>query len=321
MTNPQPYAAGGQLVPGKNHNGSYTSELDVFFGDPGGQIGQVLSGSTNAQRDPQTGQVKQRNGGRVFFAILGAGGGALVGWGAAAFLVAKIASEPIAAANWFAIIFFGIIGAVLTWIIAEPADICTYVGTDGVARFKRKKGNITAEILRFADAAAMTAGKTRQYVNGVYSGTSYNFAFKDRGGSQLFTVIGQFQQKEYQQAPASDGVHFGHACEDSWTYWRFNQLMDEIATTGIAKFQTGGGNWVGLAPGMMELHFNGKHEKLEKQDIADLFLQNGFLTIERKGAKKGWFTKDGVFQFSCAQMSDFRAFIIMLDKTLGYRFG
>lgn len=72
----------------------------------------------------------------------------------------------------------GLVVAAGVWFFTRFKHRCTYVGEHGIARFDlrgRRDAPPTGWTLLFSDAAALRASQTRQFVNGVYTGTRYDY--------------------------------------------------------------------------------------------------------------------------------------------------
>ncbi|MFT6400534.1 MAG: hypothetical protein ACJAYU_005312 [Bradymonadia bacterium] len=78
-------------------------------------------------------------------------------------------------------------------------------------------------------------------------------------------------------------------------------------------------DWIRVSKGSIELSFKGEEDRLTAQDITSVTLDQGYMTIQRVGAKKGLFSSEGVFRFNVNGMSDFRYFAIVFQTLTGYR--
>ena len=66
------------------------------------------------------------------------------------------------------------------WVQFQHA--CSYVGTEGVARFicaGHRENLERGEVFLFWDATDLRTATTRHYTNGVYQGTEYRFDWID----------------------------------------------------------------------------------------------------------------------------------------------
>lgn len=309
----------GAAATWRGHNGHQPPADALFFGDPQNSIGQVLSGATQLKADGGVeggvGKAMGRLVGSVF-------GGAAVGAGGYGIghLVQDFLSVESSLITLGGAAIFGTIGFAGSFIALPTRPVCSYVGKEGLLRFRKTGQHVDYEWMRFEHAKALTFNQTRNYTNGVYTGTTYGFAWKDAGLNSLFHIGGHFSQKESQQAPANNEVHFAHAAETAWTQYLLSGFEAELAAKGRIEFNVNKKDWVAIGDGFMDLHFKGTTERLTNADIQNLNLSAGFLTIEQQGAKKGIFSSSGVFRFSVNGMDNFRYFLVVLDVLMGYRF-
>jgi hypothetical protein len=72
----------------------------------------------------------------------------------------------------------GAAGLGITLLVTRFKVVCSFVGENGVASFTlkgRRDGSPKVQLLLFAQAEELRAKQIRQYVNGVYVGTRYDF--------------------------------------------------------------------------------------------------------------------------------------------------
>lgn len=315
-------AVSASSVGWKNHNDEPLAPDAVFIGDPGASIGDVVSATTELKANGSmvggTGKLIGRIIAALFFAACGAG----AGYGAAVgvFRVLRGHGEVPESLLIAGAAILGVLSFAASMLLIQPGPMTTYVGSEGLLRFKRKGRETTMDHVRFDDVSGLTTQQVRNYTNGVYTGTNYTFTFHRRSGGKGFVIGGAFQTKEGIQAPLQNLVHFAWAAERAYTLYRLQGMEQQLAQQGMLHFDAGGGNRISLGNGVLELTFKGQVERLQTSDIANLNLNAGMLTIERVGATKGLFSKSGVFTFNVGQMHDFRYFLIALEILLGYRF-
>lgn len=307
----------GSSVVWPNHNGSAAAAGDIYFSDPGDWIGRITSASTSQSTNPPGKTVFWTMVGRFFLGLLLGGLAALVGWGLAelAALIAPSAERlTVAGAG-----VFGVAGCVAGFVLSASSYHSTYVGTEGAARATRKKERVTLEAVRWDQVRCITFTQTRNHTNGVYTGTSFNFSFHRNDDQKPFTIHGMFSAKEAAAAPRTSLVHFAYCAETSWTTWRLNRVDAELASHGTVHFGINKKDWIRVGEGFIELFFKGAQERLDAADIASVSLDQGYMTIQRTGAKKGLFSSDGVFRFNVNGMADFRVFMVVFQSYTGYR--
>lgn len=213
----------------------------------------------------------------------------------------------------------GITGGLIGWFKTGFSHTVTWVGRDGIARYKCKGSTsrlIKTELLRFDAATELRTSATRHYTNGVYTGTNYSHAWTDGNGRALMTITGTYRAKT--GLPASrDPYLFAVAAEAAWTEALLARIEQEFRVKGSVEFHLTGPDFVRLGNGWIELSIKGKSDRREAKDIAKVELQKGRFTVEMVDAKKGFFSSTGVFGFDYGALSNARVFVLALNRLTG----
>lgn len=302
----------GGVAVSENHDRSPVHPGDVFFAEPPADCGEFISGSTNVNRAYKHGVANPWGAGRIFLGILGAVGGAIGG---------VIVGEAVARQSEIQlalIVLFGVVGFLLVSLPIQPKHECSFVCTHGLARFRRKgwKGQVRAESFLFHTAAQLRSQQITHYTNGVYSGNSYNFNWSGTAGSRMYAINGRYHRKKMFK---DNLIHFAWSAESAWSLFKLPQLLETLDQGGSVKFAVDKNDWVAIGRGFIELSFKGQTERLARDDIAQINLQQGFMTITAVGAVKKLFSKQGIFTFGVAQTQDFRLFLLLLENETGIR--
>lgn len=219
---------------------------------------------------------------------------------------------------WQVLAFLGVL-AVVWWLTGFKHKV-TYVGKEGVARLTCKGRTdrlVKSEVFRFEDAAALRTGQTRQYCNGVYTGTSYQFTWTDAAGRKRFKLSGTYRG-EKKPPKAKDPFHFAESAELAWSLYLLDRMQEELKRDGALRFPLGGADFVAVGPGFLVLSRKGNQERWELDEIGGIIVNDGTLKIKRIDAKEGWFSSQGVFQFPYQQMANARLFLLSINRLLGY---
>ena len=214
---------------------------------------------------------------------------------------------------------FGAIEFIAGSVLAAPTRHSTYVGTDGAARATRKKDKTSLEAVRWDQVRCLTFNQTRNFTSGVYTGTSFNFSFHRNDGEKPLAILGSYSAKEASGAPRSSLIYFAFNAESSWTTFRLGKMDAELASHGAIHFGINKKDWIQVGDGFIELFFKGERERLAAADLTSVALDQGYMTIQRTGSRKGLFSSEGVFRFNVNGMADFRYFIIVFQSLTGYR--
>jgi hypothetical protein len=213
-----------------------------------------------------------------------------------------------------------LVTVLLSWFLTGFRHRCTYVGRQGIARFKCRgsRSNIRTEIFIFAEAAELRTAQTRHFYNGAYTGTNYSYTWTDFNGRKVFVVSGQY--KSLQGTPkARDPFHFAVAAEMAWSSHLLAQAPPQLEAGGAIRFGLRGADSIRLSTGEIALTRKGETIALRGEDIARLRIAQGMVSILEPGAKEGWFSSTGVYKFAYAELANAQFFLILLDFLFGIR--
>ncbi len=293
----------------KNHGGQVIIDDADFFVAPPSEIGEVFSAYTSLK----VGVAPTSAAARTAWMLGLGGGGPLIG-GVIGILIDHEG----------ALLFFGIVAGLIATIIAFYATRfkhrCSYIGSQGVARFlcAGNRANVDARVLRFRDAAELRVTQTRRFVNGVYQGTDYAFAWADVAGRPVYRIAGTYKSQQGNPA-ASDTYHFAAAAELAWSNYMLGQIRPQLISGGTIFFGLGGGDWVRLGEGQMVFCFKGETTHCDVEDIAEVRIQQGWFEVRRKDAVKGWFSSSGIFKFPYGGLGNAQLFLFLMDRHVGIR--
>jgi hypothetical protein len=290
---------------------------------PDPSIGEIVSAGTNRTL---RGFHKTSAGNRIALAVLGLIFGGIVGFlvtrGGAEFLLDLLDIE--ADAGLLSLV--GFVGMVVAAVVCALAGfllpllfrskMSTYVGRQGLMRYLEPKlGRARTEVLAFANADELKVSRTRNYYNGAYTGTTYDYSWL-AAGRPAFRIAGMYRDD---RSDPIDPVHFAFAAEKAWTRFRLAQVQEQMRRDGIVRFRAGN-DFVGVGDGFIEIGWKGAVERLDKASIESLSLSQGTLIVKRRGAKQGLFRSEGVFRFPVSTLSDFHTFLVALEACTGFHF-
>ena len=217
----------------------------------------------------------------------------------------------------------GVLAAVAglgVFLLVGRSHRASYVGRAGVADLYAK-GSITnlkaATLLRFADASDLRTGQTRQYYNGVYTGTSYHFRWTNLEGKKVATLGGRFRSAK--GTPKAKSPYWtAFAGERAWTMHVMPLIAEAFETDDFADFRLLRERVIRLGPGYFEFHFGGEPQRVEREDIKTLQLGQGAFRIRTHEAKT--FGKAGKFDFTYAELGNASAFLNCMADLTGFEF-
>lgn len=296
-----------------NHAGGPVAPDALFFEPPPPEIGTPVSAHSTVTAT-KTGRTKGFRLGLALFT------GALVGV-TADWAYERVFTDqaPTAMIGWPWLAAGVIIGA-LTFVLTASHPTVTYAGTHGVAKIRRRGGlggAPEADIFPFSEASELRTSQTRQYYNGVYTGTAYHFTWSNFAGGTRFRLHGSYRDKSGWPKD-KDPFHFALAAEHAWTNHLASQIQTELQGQGHVQFNLIKNQWIRLGPGFIEIFLGKEAERLTVDDIKELTVNSGTFIIRDREAKR--FSRQGVFKFSYANLANAKLFLIALDHFLGYRF-
>ena len=266
-----------------------------FFVDPPAEIGEVLTAETTLKATARPWKTASR--------IVLAG---LVGWAGAMILHLAYPQE-----DWILETLLFPVLAGIVWFLTRFRHTCSYVGKLGAARFRcrgRRDRLKPSEIFLFADATELRTSQTRQYYNGVYTGTSYSYLWTDAEGKKRYKLSGTYRGEKKPPKPAAP-FHFALSTEGAWSLYLIEPALRDLETHGSIRFNLKSGQWIALGPGFLDVNLAGQPEhRLTAEEIGEVAMDQGVLKIKRVDAKEGWFSSKGVYKFGSDAMANFRLF-------------
>ena len=296
----------------ESHTGEPVPPDSNFFVAPPPQIGEIYTAHSGWQGNKKAGQ----GIGSIIVIILVGGLGALLGGVLGGVFTS---GEPIALA------IGAVIGAICLGYIMFRSEAkknaVSYTGAQGIARYrynndleKREKG----EVFLFADAVELRTSQTRHYTNGIYSGTEYNFTWTGKDGRQACRLAGRYSSEKGTPGP-NDPFQYARAAETAWSRYLLQFVSAELERSGAFRFNLRGNNCVVAGPGFLDLYMNGQQIRCPVDEIANVDMNQGVITVRRKDAKDGFLGigSTGIFRFTYGELANGRVFLMLLDKLVG----
>jgi hypothetical protein len=165
----------------------------------------------------------------------------------------------------YLLVFLSFLSAICARWIQAPSYVCTYVGRDGLARYRCRgdRANLVEEsVLSFQAARAL---RTNHPAANEYPPTAadwYGFVWFDATGRILFRISGWWLGPH---GPADQTFHFGVAGEEAWTLFRLNGSAGELVATGRVHFSLALGGTLRLGRGVLELEAFGQMRSWDRK--------------------------------------------------------
>lgn len=296
------------------HNGEKITDDMEFFAGPPDEIGKVFT----AWSSLTAGKAEMNSASRWLIRVGITGACATVGY----YIGDALRGPFDGPAQTYILGGLGLLlGLLVAFLMTGFSHKCSFVGEAGFAEWSLK-GSRDSEPREsrfvFADAVDLRTGQTRQYHNGVYTGTSYFFHWVDEAGKPVRKLTGTYHSK--QGTPKSKSPYWlAVAAENAWNMRLADQLQAELEKNGYVEFRVNKKDLVRVGPGFLEFVFSGKEERVPQTEIKDLSIHEGTFSIKTKEAR--WFSRQGKFSFNYGAMSNAKMFIFALQRLLGYSFG
>ncbi len=300
------------------HYGNPVEYEDDFFVDAPKEIGKVMSAFTSLKTSKQPMSAGGRFGIMFFLFAIGAVLGIAIGMFTAT--RGRIQAPQILTMLGLGSAL-GALGAFFGHLLTRFKHTCNYVGKLGIATFTCAGDRDTLakeDVFLYEDAVELRIGQTRNYYNGAYTGTTYAFNWTNNQSKQVFGLAGSYSS-EAGTPHAKDPFYFALAAETAWTLYLFGNMDSLLGRDDELVFGLKGNDYVELRQDEIAIVKGGKTTTLETEDIQQMRIEAGMVSIWQHGAKKGWFTDTGIISFSYAELGNARFFVYALEKLLGIR--
>lgn len=285
----------------------------LFFAPPPAEIGKVLSAQSGLRSDGAAVTQTIPRKVVVLFVLFG-------------LLVGGFLGAGFTHGHWAGILIGSLTGAVaIGWPIYRREgrrNDCTYVGTHGIARFPATAHGNTGprgEVFLFADAVDLQTAFL-----GRNMGTNFNYQWKDARGKTLYKLEGGYYGGKNNSDPDA-AYHFARAAEEAWCRYYLPTLQNQLRRDGYCRFLTRRGlsadQHAIVGPGYLTFVTGTKTFRYSVGEIDDILLQQGILTIRRKGAKAHAMNtldgSQGIITLSYGSVANVRLFLRLITDVVG----
>lgn len=295
------------------HDSSAIPKDRVFFAKPPETIGRVVS----AWSTLRAGKRRRPVGKCSLWA--GSIAGVLVLLGEFAW-VPLVSPRSADAVRLFVNILAAVVALIVFFAMFRFRAQCTFVGEDGIADFEIRGGDevpTRSGSFRFQDAKDLRSSQTKNYYNGAYTGTSYDFTWS-ADSRVVYRLSGSYRSEA--GTPKSDDPYlYARLAAAVWDAHLGNRLQAELEANGSLVFAVNSSDSVRVGQGWMEFQFAGRDpQRLTTADIESVKIAGGTFSIRTHDAR--WFSSKGKFSFQYGAMSNASLFLRALDVLMGYRF-
>jgi hypothetical protein len=280
-----------------SHAGS-TLPIDAdFFIAPPPAIGEIISVATTLPNSAQPLPVGIR------WAIIAGSG-----------IILPILLQVIFNIAWLSLVA-GIVAGTTAWYLTSFKHTCSFVGVKGMAKYdiSGSRSALPKEnLLMFDDAHSLYTRTTRNYTNGVYTGTTYSYKWVKNSGGQ-FEISGSHRGEN--NAPVDKDIwHFADMGESAWTRHLLETIDDKLARDGYIEFPlTTNLQAVRVGDGFLEfVSRKDGAQRVMRSEMQDISLGSG--TFQFKHQDSRWWSGKGKFSFEYGNIPNARIFMICLKE-------
>ena len=280
-----------------SHAGSALTVDADFFVAPPPQIGELISVATTLPTSARPLPASTR------WAIV-AGSGILL----------AIVLQVFLQIPWLTLIA-GVTAGGTAWYFTRFNHTCSFVGTKGLARYdiSDSRSALPKEsLMMFDDAQHLYTSTTRNYTNGVYTGTNYSYRWTKNSGGQ-YAISGSHRGEN--TAPKEQDIwHFADMGETAWTRHLLETIDDKLARDGYIEFPlTGKLQAVRVGDGFLEfVSAKDGAQRVMRSEMQDITLGSG--TFQFKHQDSRWWSGKGKFSFEYGNIPNARIFMICLKE-------
>jgi hypothetical protein len=296
---------GGQSIP----------EDANFFAAPPPQIGAVLAAETTMRLSSEPASIPKRIGIAAITGTVGAGLMYSLG-----FLNSHLSAPESGFAMRLMIFGFVVLGGFA--FLATGADTCTYLGEHGIVDFRFSPDpakRSSPKFFLFSDAAELRTEFVDKFVNGAYTGTTYNFWWRDAHKRMLYSVSGRYLLSDENGTPSPKSTfHLGKWAEDLWSQRLLPTKLEEMNATGAVQFGLYGEDFVSVGRDYLEVRQKGQTHRVPLADIGDFDVRRGIVKLITADAREGILGvgSHGVFSFEYGKLANAKLFFLLVQDLL-----
>jgi hypothetical protein len=300
-------------IPGKDvkrYSGSDIPQDMNFFIVPPYEIGQVISAEGSLKGFKNTRWSFSRISTYLMYGFMGV---------LAGLLVFSIILSLLRRFDIWLLIVLGIIGGLAYLFYQEKmTERCSFVGEKGISIhiLKHKSAIPKTKILCFQDATNLYTSQTRNYVNGIYTGTSYDYKWEKLKGRN-YRIAGHYYS-EKGSPEDKDPFHFAIAAELAWIAHLLQNVEHQLDRLGYVEFLMKGKiQAVRIGHGFMEFVDKEGAHRVMISDMREITINSRICNFQHKDAK--WWSGKGNYSFFYGTIPNARLFRICLERLTGIR--
>jgi hypothetical protein len=292
-----------------SHSGRSLDPRNIFFASPPAEIGTVVSAYSSFRKNQSITSklsnttVETWQGSLMLGAIAGIVPALLINFIPGAKLIALIVGL---------VVGLSVVG-LLVWLSLAPT--CSYVGTQGFAKYRLVKNETNPEIFKFADASELRTEMTRKYKNGIYQYTTYDYKWSNAEGKETYRLSGLYYNKEG-IPPDKNEYTLALSAEKAWYDFIFERAKHDIETIGKVVFNAVNGDTLTIGDGYVEIVRRGEQIHLTREDMPKSSVTDGVVTISSKDTSYSFFGSKGAYKFNYHDIGNAKLFLMLFDTLM-----
>ncbi|MBT3200756.1 MAG: hypothetical protein HN350_12660 [Phycisphaerales bacterium] len=203
---------------------------------------------------------------------------------------------------------------------ARALPWCSYVGADGLAHYCLNgciDDGVTSEILLFKEADTLSARRTRNYHNGIYTGSTYDFRWCDTQGEVVLAEEGRYNEKSKKFTSLHRYIYLQSA-EIQWSEHRFERMKAEFERDGYVEFVIDAKHAIRIGPGYVEFAWPKDTHRVPVEEFKDMSIHEGMFSFKHRDSS--WLGSKGKFNFEYGRLPNATLFLEALDQLAGISF-
>ncbi|MEO0536231.1 MAG: hypothetical protein AAF215_20445 [Cyanobacteria bacterium P01_A01_bin.123] len=298
------------------HSGSAIAEDLIFFETPPPEIGRLITADSTltTAKNPRTAPPRLA---AVIFIGLSLG---VTCWFILRWLLSDESLPTMG--EWIGLVLICGISIALTDLAIGFSITCSFVGEAGIAEatIKRpKRKEPTVKTILFQDISHLYTSRTREYVNGAYAHTRYEYRWL-RSDKIVHTIAGVYYNENDQPKDLGNLWYLGNAAETAWTDHLLQIANQDLERLGYIEFpMSGNPQMVRVGQGFLEfVTRQGETQRVTVEDMKDVQLKSGQFYFKHKDTQ--WWSGKGKYSFAYGDMPNVALFWLCLHRLTGFSF-
>lgn len=193
---------------------------------------------------------------------------------------------------------------------------CTYVGSLGVARYRRWLSRVRNEILVFTPTTELRVTRDAS-MRGRSMHTHVRYEFRD--GAVRFCIEARVVQG-VEPGPNAP-IRFGEAAEKSYSEYVLRSYDAELAEHGHVRFVLNAQESICVGPGFVEVRAGEKTARLDATSLRSVVVNRGAVELRSDAPSHADMRAQSIFRIRIEPGHHVHALAVLLQELVGVRMG